>query len=79
MIVINTAKAVEIAKNALRVWRDGEFKNNDVALQNALVDGRDTSDLILRREYLRDLPNECEGKSIEELSKILEKVEIKCQ
>lgn len=79
MIVINTDKAKEITKNALRVWRESEFKNNDSALQNALVDGRDTSDLILRREYLRDLPNECDGKSIEELSEILEKVGIKCQ
>lgn len=79
MININIDKATEIAKNVLRVWREAEFKNNDLALQHALVDGVDTSDLIARRDYLRDLPNECNGKSLEELSKILEKVGVKCQ
>ena len=71
MIKINQEKAIEIVKDKIRVWRDSEFKKNDVAIQNALVDGIDTTELIARRDYLRDLPASCDGKSIEELKGIL--------
>lgn len=72
MIVINNEKAIEIAKDKIRAWRDSEFKKNDIAIQNALVDGIDTTELIAKRDYLRDLPSSCDGKSIEELKEILE-------
>ena len=74
MIVINNEKAIEIAKDKIRAWREAEFKKNDVAIQNALVDGSDTSALIARRDELRDMPNQCEGKSLEELKDMLESV-----
>lgn len=76
MIVINNAKAVNIAKAKIRIWREAEFKTNDVALQNALVDGTDTSLLVTRREYLRNLPLQCENKSVDELLDILNKLNI---
>ena len=75
MIVINNEKAIEIAKDKIRVWRDSEFKKNDIAIQNALVDGSDTTELIARRDYLRDLPSSCDGKSIEELTVILNDIQ----
>lgn len=76
MIKINQDKAIEIAKYKIRVWRDSEFKKNDIAIQNALVDGVDITELIVRRDYLRDLPASCDGKSIEELKEILSKIGI---
>ena len=75
MIVINNEKAIEIAKDKIRVWRDSEFKKNDIAIQNALLDGSDTTELITRRDYLRDLPSSCDGKSIEELTVILNDIQ----
>ena len=71
MIVINQAKAIEVVKGKIRVWRDGEFKKNDIAIQNALVDGSDTAELIARRDYLRDLPSQCDGKSLDELKALM--------
>lgn len=67
MIVINNEKAIELAKNKIRVWRDNEFKKNDLAIQNALVEKLETTLLIQRRDYLRDLPSQCDNKSIDEL------------
>lgn len=67
MIVINKNKAIEITKEKIRVWREEEFKKNDIAIQNAILDKVDTTSLIERRDYLRDLPNQCEGKNIDEL------------
>lgn len=67
MIKINPAKAIQTTKDIVRVWREEEFKKNDLLIQNALLDGSDTTQLIARRDYLRDLPNQCENKSIDEL------------
>lgn len=72
MIVINNDKAIELVKGKIRAWRESEFAKNDVAIQNALVDGKDTTELIARRNYLRDLPTTCDGKSLDELKVILE-------
>ena len=71
MIVINQAKAIEVVKGKIRIWRDAEFKKNDVAIQNALVDGSDTAEFIARRDYLRDLPSQCDGKSLDELKALM--------
>ena len=72
MITINNDKAIEVAKNKIRVWREAEFKKNDLAIQNALVDGSDMTALVERRDYLKDMTTVCDGKSIEELISILE-------
>lgn len=71
MVAINQDKAIEIAKDRIRVWRELEFKQNDLAIQNALVDGKDTLLLIERRNYLRDLTSQCSNKSIDELINLI--------
>lgn len=72
MIVINNDKAIELVKNKIRAWRENEFAKNDIAIQNSLVDGKDTTELVARRDYLRDLPSQCDGKSLGELKVILQ-------
>ena len=71
MIVINQEKAIEIAKDKIRTWRESEFKENDLAIQNAFVDGNDIDTLIVRRDYLRDLTNQCNGKTVDELLELI--------
>lgn len=71
MIQINNTKAIELTKEKIRVWRNAEFTKNDVAIQNALVDGSDTTDLVARRDYLRDLPATCDGKTLDELKALM--------
>ena len=69
LIKINEEKAIEITKEKIRTWREIKFKENDIKLQNALVDGDETARLeaVDYRDYLRDLPAQCEGKNIDEL------------
>ena len=76
MIVINNEKAIEIAKEKIRVWRDSEFKKNDIAIQNALLDGIDTTSFVERRNYLRDLPTQCENKTLDELKSLMNELGI---
>lgn len=73
LIKINEEKAIEITKEKIRNWRELKFKENDVKLQNTLVDGDETARLeaVEYRDYLRDLPAQCEGKSLDELKMIL--------
>lgn len=71
MILINNDKAIELTKEKIRIWRNAEFAKNDIAIQNALVDGTDTTDLVARRDYLRDLPASCDGKTLDELKALM--------
>lgn len=74
MIVIDNTKAIEVTKAKLRAFREAEFKKNDVKLQNALVDGDEVAkqEAIAYRDYLRDLPSTCDGKTLDDLKQILE-------
>ena len=73
MIKINNEKAIEITKDKLRVWREPQFAENDVNLQNAIADNDETAKLeaISRRDYLRDITEQCDGKTPDELKSIL--------
>lgn len=71
MIVINNEKAIEVAKNKIRVWREDEFKKNDLDIQDALLFGGDIEVLKLRKQYLCDLPTECENKTVAELLELV--------
>lgn len=77
MLSINNEKAVEIAKNRIRMWREAEFAKNDIRIQNALADGNEQAriEAVAYRDYLRDLPQQCEGKTVEELKTILSELE----
>lgn len=76
MIQINEAKAIDITKEKIRAWRDVEFAKNDIKLQNAIVDGNETvkAEAIAHRDYLRNLTDECNNKTIDELKSLLTKL-----
>jgi hypothetical protein len=76
MLRINEEKAKAIAQNRIRAWREKQFDKNDVKLQNALADGDDKAKVVVveRRNWLRDLPQQCEGKTVEELKAFMIKL-----
>ena len=76
LIKINNEKAIEVTKEKIRAWREAEFAKNDIAIQNALVDGNETARLeaVEYRDYLRDLPSQCDGKSLDELKALMEEL-----
>lgn len=71
MLRVNPEKAQVIAQDRIRIWREVEFAKNDIDLQNALVDGTDTTAFVERRNWLRDLPQLCGNKTVEELREFL--------
>ncbi len=72
MIVINNEKAIEIAKDKIRVIREPKFKQLDLDFQRALESGSDTTLIVQEKQSLRDLTDIVNGKTVEELLSILE-------
>lgn len=71
MIKINQDKAIEVAKDKIRAIREPMFKKLDLDFQRALENGSDTSVIIAEKQKLRDLTDMVNGKTVEELSQIL--------
>ena len=75
---ILNAKAIDIAKNKIMAWCESETKKNDIILQNAIAD--DNEELInyavSRRDWLRDKPQDCDDKSLDELKTIIENLKL---
>lgn len=71
MIKINQDKAIEVAKDKIRAIREPMFKKLDLDFQRALENGSDTSTIIAEKQKLRDLTDTVNGKTVEELTQIL--------
>ena len=71
MIKINQDKAIEVAKNKIRAIREPMFKKLDLDFQRALEQGDDTSAIVAEKQKLRDLTDTVNGKTVEELTQIL--------
>ena len=74
MIVINNNKAIEIAKDKIRVIREPMFKKLDLDFQRALETGSDTTSIVQEKQRLRDLTDLANDKTVEELLVILEEL-----
>ena len=74
MIVINNEKAIEIAKEKIRVLREPKFKQLDLDFQRALETGSDTTLIVQEKQRLRDLTDLANNKTVEELLVILEEL-----
>ena len=77
MIVINNEKAIEIAKEKIRVIREPKFKQLDLDFQRALETGSDTTLIIQEKQRLRDLTDSVNDKTVEELLVILNELGVK--
>ena len=53
---IDMAKAKEIHKTNIRVAREEKFKELDIEFQKALETGASTTDIVAKKQALRDAP-----------------------
>lgn len=72
MITINNTKAIEITKDKIRAYREPKLQALDVEFTRALEQGQDTSSIVAEKQRLRDLPEQADGKSVEELKSLLD-------
>lgn len=74
MITINNTKAIEVAKDKIRVVRNEQLAKQDVEFQKALETGSDTAPIVAEKQRLRDLPAQADGKTVEELKTLLNEI-----
>jgi hypothetical protein len=72
MITINTNKATEITKEAIRAYRNPKLEALDVDFQRALEQGQDTAQIVADKQVLRDMTDTADGKSVDELKAIVD-------
>ena len=53
---INMAKAREIHKNNIRIAREPKLADLDIEFQKALETGASTTDIVAKKQALRDAP-----------------------
>ena len=53
---IDMAKAREIHKTNIRAAREEKFKERDIEFQKALETGASTTDIVTKKQALRDAP-----------------------
>ena len=53
---VDMAKAREIHKNNIRAAREEKFKELDIEFQKALETGASTTDIVAKKQALRDAP-----------------------
>jgi hypothetical protein len=68
-ISIDIPKAREVHKEELRIERREKFKALDVLFMIAQEKGEDTTDIVAKKQLLRDATKEVDGKSTVETIK----------
>lgn len=72
MLIINNTKAIELAKEKLRFYRDPLLTQLDIDFQRALENNAPTNDIVAQKQALRDLPAQADGKTVDELYVLLD-------
>lgn len=77
-IIVHQDKAIEVAKERLRVWRVAEFAKNDLILRDCalgLKTDEEKAAALARRQELCDITTKCDGiTTTDELKAILAEV-----
>lgn len=76
MITINNTKAVEITKDKIRAYREPKLAELDVEFNRALETGADTTTIVAKKQELRDMPTQADGKSNDELKVLIDSLEV---
>lgn len=70
-VVVSLSKAKELTKERLRLEREPLLREQDVAFQRAIEEGRDTTAIVAEKQRLRDLTKLAdEATNIDELRAI---------
>ncbi len=74
MIVINNEKAIEVAKNKIREYRNPILSQLDIEIMKNITDAEKLAEIEAEKQKLRDMTKEAEGKTVEELQILLAEI-----
>lgn len=74
MITINQDKAIEVAKDKIREYRNPLLSQLDIEIMKNITDAEKLAEIETKRQKLRDMTKEADGKTFEELQILLAEI-----
>ena len=71
MIKIDNIKAIEIAKNKIREYRNPLLSQLDTEIMKNITDAKKLAEIEAEKQKLRDMTKEAENKTVEELAELI--------
>lgn len=76
MIKIDNIKAIEVAKNKIREYRNPLLSQLDIEIMKNITDAKKLAEIEAEKQKLRDMTKETDGKTVEELQVLLAEIEV---
>lgn len=74
MITINQDKAIEVAKDKIREYRNPLLSQLDIEIMKNITDAEKLAEIETKKQKLRDMTKEADGKTVEELQILLAEI-----
>ncbi len=74
MIKIYNIKAIEVAKNKIREYRNPLLSQLDIEIMKNITDAKKLAEIEAEKQKLRDMTKETDGKTVEELQILLAEI-----
>lgn len=74
MITINQDKAIEVAKDKIREYRNPLLYQLDIEIMKNITDAEKLAEIETEKQKLRDMTKEADGKTVEELQILLAEI-----
>ena len=74
MIKIDNIKAIEVAKNKIREYRNPILSQLDIEIMKNITDAEKLAEIEAEKQKLRDMTKETDGKTVEELQILLAEI-----
>lgn len=74
MIKIDNVKAIEVAKDKIREYRNPLLSQLDIEIMKNITDAKKLAEIEAEKQKLRDMTKETDGKTVEELQILLAEI-----
>ncbi len=74
MIKIDNTKAIEVANDKIREYRNPLLSQLDIEIMKNITDAKKLAEIEAEKQKLRDMTKETDGKTVEELQILLAEI-----
>lgn len=74
MIKIDNTRAIEVAKDKIREYRNPLLSKLDIEIMKNITDAKKLAEIEAEKQKLRDMTKETDGKTVEELQILLAEI-----
>lgn len=74
MIKIDNTRAIEVAKDKIREYRNPLLSKLDIEIMKNITDAEKLAEIETEKQKLRDMTKEADGKTVEELQILLAEI-----